>query len=313
MARGTHLPPPFESPAWSIHAAFGLRFHSRLDWLPLRRVEDTSSRFDVEVTFGAVPAGLGGEAFKTPRFEAQPGRLLFKTRTIADYLVEDGCRVRVSPRPGAGRLELCNLLFGGVTGGLLIQRGTLALHGCSIETPSGAVVFCGASGTGKSTLAGALLERGFRVLDDNIAALDPRAGEWRVQPGLGYLRLTGDALKLLEKRPRGPCFPAPYEMKYLHFLGAEGFCVEARPLRHIFVLDRACPVLEEPLRGEDKLAAVRRHTFVAPMAPALGMLQHHFRRWIELAHDTPMSRLGRPPEDGMEAWTRRIAGLIAGR
>lgn len=302
-----------ESPVYSIHSAFGLRFRSRLDWLPLRRVEDASSRFDVDVTFGSAPADLGEGAFKTPRFEVQPGRLLFKTRTIADYLVEDGRRILIHPKPEADELRLCNLLFGAVTGGLLIQRGTLALHGCSIETPSGAMIFCGDSGAGKSTLATLLLERGFRILDDNIAALDVGGGEFRVQPGLGYLRLTGDTLMLLNKRPEGPGYHAPFEKKYLHFPGSNGFCSDARPLRHIFILDRTSALLEQPLRGKVRLAVVRRYTFMGHMAPGLGQLENHFRRWLELADGTPMSRLGQPPELGPETWAEKVADLIGGR
>lgn len=303
--------PSLESADYSVHSAFGLRFRSRLDWLPLRRVEDLSSGFDVEVTFGQVPAGLGDGAFRTPRFEAQPGRLLFKTRTIADYLVEDGRRICVQPKPEAEQLKLCNLLFGAATGGLLIQRGTLALHGCSLETPAGAVIVCGGSGAGKSTLATLLLERGFRILDDNIAALDLSGGRFRVQPGLGYLRLTGDTLKMLRMRPRGPGFSAPFETKYLHFLGPHDFCGEPRPLRHIFVLDRASEVLDLPLRGTDKLAVVRRYTFMGHMAPGLGRLASHFRIWLKLADATPVHRLGQPPEDGIELWADKIAGLMS--
>jgi hypothetical protein len=300
-----------ESPDYSVHSAFGLRFRSRLEWLPLPRVEDLSSGFDVDVTVGSVPASLGDEAFKTPRFEAEPGRLLFKTRTIADYLIEDGGRICLYPKPQAEPLKVCNLLFGAVTGGLLIQRGTPALHGCSLETPSGAAIVCGGSGAGKSTLAALLLERGFRVLDDNIAALDSSGGEFRVQPGLGYLRLTGDTLRILRMKVGGPGFSAPFETKYLHFLSPHDFCGEARPLRHIFVLDRTSKVLDVPLRGNDKMAALRRYAFMGHMAAGLGQEASQFGSWLRLANSTPVHSLGRPSEDdSVEAWADKIAGLI---
>ena len=286
--------PSLESRDHCIHSAFGLRFRSRMDWLPLPRVEDSASGFDVDVTVGSIPSSLGDDALKTPRFEAQPGRLLFRTKTIADYLAEDGRTIRIDPRPEAEPLKLCNLLFGAVTGALLIQRGTLALHGCSIETPAGAVIVCRGSGADKSTLAPLLLERGFRVLDDNVAALEPRGGHFMVQPGVGYLRLTGDTLKMLRIKAQGPGFAAPFEMKYLHFLGPQEFCREARPLQRIFVLDRGSDVLDVPLRGGDKHEAVRRYTFAGHMAPGLGRLASHFQSWLQLADSTPIHRIGRP-------------------
>ena len=305
--------PSLESPDHSVHSAFGLRFRSRLNWLPLPRVEDVSTGFDVDVTIGSVPASLGEGAFKSPRFEAEPGRLLFRTRAIADYLVEDGCRIRIQPKPDAEQLKLSNLLFGAVIGGLLIQRGTLALHGCSLETPEGAVLVCGGSGAGKSTLATLLLERGFRVLDDNVAALDQTGGDFKVQPGLGYLRLTGDTLKMLSMRARGPGFAAPFETKYVHFLGPQEFCREARPLRRIFVLDRSSEVLDLPIRGNDKWVIVRRYTFMEHMAPGLGQLASHFRSGLKLAESTPVRRLGRSSEDSVKVWADKIAGLILSR
>jgi hypothetical protein len=292
-----------------VHSAFGLRFRSRLEWLPLPRVEGPASAFDVDVAVASVPASLGDGAFKTPRFEAQPGRLLFKTKTIANYLVEDGSRISIDPKEDAEPLKLCNLLFGAVTGGLLIQRGTLALHGCSIETPAGAVIVCGGSGAGKSTLATLLLARGFRVLDDNVAALDVSRGECMVQAGLGYLRLTGDTLRIAKMKVQGPGFGAPFDTKYLHAMGPHEFCSAERPLRNIFVLDRTSDVLEQPVRGHDKLAIVRRYTFMGHMAPGLGQLSRHFRSWLTLADSTPVHMLGRSP-DSVESWADKIADVI---
>ena len=281
-----------------------------MDWLPLNRLDDPRSGFDVDVTLGTVPAGLGQEAFSCPRFEALPGRLLYRTRTIADYLIEEGCRISVHPKPDTEKLKLSNILFGAATGAILIQRGTLALHGCSVEIPSGAVIVCGDSGAGKSTLATLLLQRGLRVLDDNIAVLIPEEGGFHVQPGLGFLRLTRQTFDLLNEAPRGPGFHAPFETKYLHFLNRGEFCNEARLLRHLFVLDRKTPLFCRPLAGRDKFATARRYTFVGHMAPGLGRTEDLFRRWLELAARTPMSLLGLPPEDVLYSWADRVSSMI---
>lgn len=47
---------------------------------------------------------------------------------------------------------------------LLYQRGILPLHGSTIETPQGAVMFAGVSGSGKSTLAASFHAHGYAVL-----------------------------------------------------------------------------------------------------------------------------------------------------
>jgi hypothetical protein len=297
----------FESDQVVTHFAFGLRYRSRLHWLPVPRLEEEGDvPFDVEVTFGPATPQLAPDEFTRPRFEAIQGRLWFRTRTIADFLVGEGRRVHVLPKLGAEPLKLCNLLFGGVSGALLIQRGILALHGCSVETPSGAALFCGDSGAGKSTLAALLLERGMRILDDNIAALEHDGDGFWVQPGLGHLRLTDDTLRLLGQSPRGPAFAAPYELKYLHGLESREFCDRPRPLRHIFLLDRSRETLWEELRGRKRLDVVQRHLFFRHMVEPLGHLKGHFEGCMALADSIPVSRIGYPQEMGLETWVDKI-------
>jgi hypothetical protein len=296
----------FESDQLVTHSAFGLRYRSHLPWLPAPLLEEDYAPFDVEVTFGPATPQLAPEEFKRPRFEAVPGRFWFRTRTIADFLVEQGRQVHILPKMGAEPLKLCNLLFGGVSGALLLQRGILALHGCSVETPEGVALFCGDSGAGKSTLAALLLERGLKVLDDNIAALEHGGDGFRVQPGLGHLRLTDDTLRLLGQSPRGPAFTAPYELKYLHGLESWEFCESPRPLRHIFLLDRSRETLWETLRGRKRLDVVQRHLFFRHMVEPLGQLKNHFEGCLALADSIPVSRIGCPQGMGLETWVDEI-------
>lgn len=299
-----------ESDHYVTHTAFGLRYRSRLPWLPAPRIGGVEQPFDVEVTVGAALPPRTPEEMPGPQFEGSPGRLLFRTRTIADFLVEEGAQVHINPMWGVEPLKLWNLLFGGVTGALLIQRGVLALHGSSVEIPGGAVLFCGASGAGKSTLAGLLLRQGFRVLDDNIAALYPGDGGFRVQPGLGHFRFTHDTLRLLGESARGAAFPAPVEPKHLHQLRPEEFCPEPRPLRHIFLLDRNRETQWDELRGKEKLDVLQSHLFVRHMVEPLGRLKSHFQGCLDLAGAVPLSRVGASPGLGPEGWSERIAGRI---
>lgn len=300
----------FESGDFVIHAAFGLRYRSRLPWLPAPRIGGDGLPTDVEVTFGTETPTLTPAEFTLPRFEAAPGRLLFRTRTIADFRVEEGQRVRIIPKTGAEPLKLCNLLLGGISGALLIQRRILALHGCSVETPKGAVLICGDSGAGKSTLAGLLLGRGLRIMDDNIAALEQSASGISVQPGLGHLRLTGDTLNLLGQSPRGTAFAAPLELKFLHPLEEREFCDRPRPLRHIFLLDRTRETLWTELKGQERLAAIRRHIFFRQMVEPLGELKGHFQLCLALAASTPVGVIGYPPGMALAHWVDEIARRI---
>lgn len=299
-----------ESPNYIIHQAFGLRFRSRMGWLPVPAVTDNSSDYDIAIALEPVPDRLSDPVTQTARFEVQPGQLLFKTRAIANFWAREGKQISIAPKPEVEELKLCNLLFGGVTGGLLIQRGTLALHGCSIATPTGAIIICGHSGAGKSTLTVLMLERGLRILDDNIAALIPDRDQFLVQPGLGFIRLTPETLKLLNISPSGPSYPAPINPKYLHFLPPSGFGDRPQPLQHIFILDRQIGKLVTPVEGGDKLAILRQFTYMTHMVSGLGQIENYFQQWLELANKIPISAIGHPREDSIQSWGDRIARLL---
>ena len=297
-----------ESPHYCIHSAFGLRFRSQLEWLPIPRTED--SDFEVDVTCGSVPTQLEKPLEKNDRFEAQLDELLFKTKTIANFWVKAGHHIRFSPKPCIDNLRLCNLLFGAVAGGVLIQRKIVALHGCSIETPNGAVIICGNSGAGKSTLSTLLLKRGFRILDDNIAALDDRSDHYCVHPGLGFVRLTEGTLKLLKMNPPTLSFPSPVQPKYLHFLPSSGFCDQSCPLQHIYLLDRSNDTFLTPVVGPAKLDALCKFTYVTHMIAGLGQVEAYFSQWLKLANTVPISIIGQPSHLTTRSWADQIATLL---
>jgi len=249
---------------------------------------------DVQVRLGEVPASLGGDAVRGPKFEARPGALLLKTLYIADYLVTDGNHIAVTPKASASPWPIQNLLFGWVTAGLLQQRGILALHASAVEGPFGAVAFCGDSGVGKSTISALLAARGLRVLDDNIAALAFDENGALVQPGLGYVRLGPDSLARVGESPdpraridRASVGPG----KYVYALPAQQFCASPRRLRLIYVLKRGAGFGQRQLRGREKVDALRDNTFLLRFARGLGSENFLFRQWLDVCRDVDVVEL----------------------
>lgn len=109
------------------------------------------------------------------------------------------------PAGGAGALALLHQLVVAVMAGLQ-QRGLLAVHAAAVARGGRAVVLSGPGGTGKTTLALALAARGFEILSDELAVLDP-AGRLvfpyrrnvHVRPGTPELV---DGMEHLASRPR---------------------------------------------------------------------------------------------------------------
>lgn len=61
----------------------------------------------------------------------------------------------------------------------LVEAGGLLLHSCGVVIGGRSFLFVGRSGAGKSTVAGLALERGHRVLSDDLNVLEFEDGAWR--------------------------------------------------------------------------------------------------------------------------------------
>ena len=105
-----------------------------------------------------------------------PDEYYFHIPEAGAYRVRGGHEIIVTPAPKAGQRELRLFLLGSAWGALCCQRGFLSLHSSAIRVGDGAVAFCGSSGSGKSTAAAWLLNRGFLFAGDDLSRFDAPAG-----------------------------------------------------------------------------------------------------------------------------------------
>jgi hypothetical protein len=229
--------------------AYGLRIHAELECPELPSLPDATSNPDVTVRL--LPASV--EALETPdsgSYEVQPGVFRLMVPGVARYRVEAGSRIFVTPLPDVPAERLRLFLLGSAMGALLYQRGLFPLHGSAVETPWGAMIFVGAQGAGKSTLAAHFHRRGYRLLSDDVCAVESKPEGLQILPALARFRLCADAYERLQS-PQGASFDVD---KFVVPMG-EGYCPDPAPLTAIHILadhESATPVFEV-LRGFDRV------------------------------------------------------------
>jgi HprK-related kinase A len=76
------------------------------------------------------------------------------------------------------------------------QKAWLLLHAASVEKDGRALILTGESGAGKSTLAALLGERGWRLMGDEFALLDPKSGA--LHPFPRAVSLKNGAIRVME-------------------------------------------------------------------------------------------------------------------
>lgn len=84
------------------------------------------------------------------------------------------------------------------------QRRYLLLHASAVEKDGRALLMTGESGAGKSTLAALLMARGWRLMGDEFALLDPATGMLRGFPRL--ISLKNEAIGVMEAALPDACW-----------------------------------------------------------------------------------------------------------
>jgi dephospho-CoA kinase len=86
-----------------------------------------------------------------------------------------------------------------VFGILLHQRGDFVLHASAVRVGDRAMLFAGSSGAGKSTMAAALVKRGYPMITDDVCAISIKKGDVpRVLSDGRQLKLWANSVERLE-------------------------------------------------------------------------------------------------------------------
>jgi hypothetical protein len=168
---------------------------------------------------------------KEDSYLVQPGvfRLMIPGR--AEYRVEEGRGIFIAPFSNVPADELCLYLLGSAMAALLYQRGLFPLHGSAGKTPWWAMIFVGTQGAGKSTLAAQFDRKGYRLLSDDVCAVEAMPEGLRILPTLTQFGLCSDAYERL-----GNPESAHFDVQKFEVSMGEGYCPHPMPLKAIHVL-----------------------------------------------------------------------------
>lgn len=130
--------------------------------------------------------------FNVHLFAARPWRLLLRPSVHigGDFVIPDAAPLPLAQGLLAAEMGM-NLQMA------LGQRRYLLLHASAVERDGKALLMTGMSGAGKSTLAALLMAKGWRLMGDEFALLDPVTGLIHGFPRL--ISLKNEAIGVLER------------------------------------------------------------------------------------------------------------------
>ena len=130
--------------------------------------------------------------FNVRLFAARPWRRFVRPAVMigGDYMLPDALPLPLTQGLLAAEMGM-NLQMA------LAQRRYLLLHASAVERDGRALLMSGVSGAGKSTLAALLMTRGWRLMGDEFALVDPASGLVHAFPRL--ISLKNESVAVLQR------------------------------------------------------------------------------------------------------------------
>jgi len=231
-----------------VHDLYGVRI--RTAW-PVTGVAVRDQPWDVELLEGSAEALARAAVYVSPiqsSWWAQSavlpdGSAYRRWTNLFEFLVTPDAR-QIQARL-LGRFDheamLAYLLVDALSFSM-VRLGREPLHATAVVTDRGAIAFLGNSGDGKSTLAAVLLERGAKLLTDDMLVLTRVKNRWLAEPGPPRIKLYRQmAERIFGGVKRGVPMNGATE-KLIIPLSATRVSSKAVPLVGIYLLDEAADV-----------------------------------------------------------------------
>ncbi|MXP47068.1 hypothetical protein GRI43_06660 [Altererythrobacter luteolus] len=264
------------------------------EWMAFADDEQGASGVDIRI----ILAPDAGPAEPPPGHGTyDDGTLCFAVDGIGSWTVSGGAEIAVHPHPGVGARELRLFTLGSAWGALGYQRGWAMLHGSAVARNDRAVLFCGDAGQGKSTLAAAMTERGWKLVGDDLSRIEPGgAGHTpMIHPSSARLKLWDSALHYLGLNSEGLERDFFRDEKYHLAVHPGQLAAHPMPLAAVFILGWDDRLTAERLRGAEAVRGLAEASmYRKEYLELMGTLAEQIVHCARIASNVPIYRIGRP-------------------
>ena len=270
----------------------GLRVASEFPLPELPETPDDSS--EVVFKLGSVPDTIPHIGVTTEGGLISDDRALITVPNVAKFLVERGFSVTVELAANADVGLMRFYLLGAASVSLLFQRGEIPFHGGAARKDNGALALLGFSMAGKSTLCGALSQRGWQLLTDDRLLLRKSERGYLAVPSVPVLNLTTASAHSIGLREDRLLRSTTNYSKRI-YRGSKRHLPESASLRALIFLEwHAGATCIEGVDSFEALTCLREQVNYESHLRVLGREDAFFELATSLALTVPAYRLKRP-------------------
>jgi len=273
----------------------GLQVSSPMELPSAIRAEDVSTQPDVVVVSGTVPEQLAHAVRQGPGWSIGAEGFLIAIPGVAKALVSGGERILLEPDAAVDPGDLVLYLLGTLFAIVLHQRGRVVLHASAVAVGDKAMLFCGQSGAGKSTMAAMLGKRGYALLNDDVCNLHlGDDGVYRVYPDGRMLKLWAQSLEHLEWAEAQAIRIRKDAAKF--YMAPRMVDLTPRPVGGVFILRVAEDGVSSLARlsNADALSELTLNAYRPALVRSMDMTQAYFHAAIGIQRSAGVFALTRP-------------------
>ncbi len=283
------------------YTAYHLNILSELELPAIRTAQFDPKKADVTITRASLPDELEEPTEVKPFFQATPTQILAKmAQTGGKVLVENGTSIKIDA-PDDVHPRVCAMFaIGTGLSNVIIQRNFLIIHGNTVHYQGKNFIICGKSGAGKSTTTTAFLQKGAKVVTDDISPIhfDNEGRAW-VSPGIPFSKLWPETFELLNIHDQINHQLSPLIEKRFIPLSDDQSLQQDVAIDAIFFLAAREDINEVEfieLTPTDALLSIRHNSYGYRHIRGMQKLDMHFENATKLAETVPFFHIRRPTE-----------------
>lgn len=176
-----------------FYKAYNLNVKSNIAIVDLKESDLINTQIDIHILAKEIINNEGLEIKESNQFNFDNNIFTLVVKDIAKYIVSSGNSINVEYSSEARPEEINLFLLGSALGVVLYKKNYLPLHASAIETEKGCVFFSGDSGMGKSTTLNSFIKRGYKMISDDVVALNIIDNIINIYPSFPRVKIWEDA------------------------------------------------------------------------------------------------------------------------
>ncbi|MBA9025640.1 aldolase [Peribacillus huizhouensis] len=280
----------------NIYKAFGLTISSEIHLPELTQINDKDSVIDIVIKKTDLTDTWAKQSVINEHFVMREKSVMFQVPSVATFLIRNGHEIFFSPMENSQENEIRIYILGTCMGAVLLQRKILPLHGSAVAIDGKAYAIVGDSGAGKSTLASAFLNKGYRLLSDdvipvslykeNIPVVAPAYPQQKLwMESLNHFGMVSSNYQPLVDREAK--FAVPVQNLFVN---------EPLPLAGVIELVKTeADVVEmHPIQKMERFLVLFNHTYRNLFIEPSNLIDWHFNTSAKMVNKIDIYRLHRP-------------------